>query len=39
MTNDEAIKTIQLATSLVEWEFPMDYAAAFDVAVKDIKSM
>lgn len=34
MTPEEAIKTIKAAQSEVEWEYPMDYAAAFDVAIK-----
>lgn len=33
MTIKEAIKTIELAIAEVEWVYPIDYAAAFDVAV------
>ena len=34
MTNNEAIKTIKLAILEVEWEYPMDYAVAFEKAIK-----
>ena len=34
MTNNEAIETIKLAISEVEWEYPMDYAVAFEMAIK-----
>ena len=33
MTIEEAIKTIELAIAEVEWVYPIDYAAAFDVAI------
>lgn len=33
MTTEEAIKTLELAISEVEWEYPMDYAAAIDEAI------
>jgi rRNA maturation endonuclease Nob1 len=32
MTPQEAIETIKIAQAEVEWNYPMDYAAAFDVA-------
>lgn len=32
MTPEEAIKTIELAKAEVEWEYPMDYAVAFEKA-------
>lgn len=32
MTPEEAIKTIELAIAEVEWEYPMDYAVAFEKA-------
>ena len=32
MTNKEAIETIKIALAEVEWEYPMDYAAAFEMA-------
>ena len=34
MTNKEAIETIKIAISEVEWEYPMDYAAAFETAIE-----
>lgn len=34
MTNQEAIEIIKTAIAEVEWEYPMDYAAAFDMAVE-----
>lgn len=37
MTNEEAIETIKMAVSQVEWEYPMNYAAAFEVAIKALK--
>jgi len=37
MTNKEAIEIIEMAISEVEWEYPMDYAAAFDKAIEALK--
>ena len=37
MTKEEAIKTIKTAIAEVEWEYPMNYAAAFEVAIKALK--
>ncbi len=37
MTNKEAVQIIETAISEVEWEYPMDYAAAFDKAIKALK--
>ncbi len=34
MTRKEAIETIRMAIAQVEWEYPMDYAAAFDLAIE-----
>lgn len=34
---DEVIKTIKTARAEVEWEYPMDYAVAFDVALKALE--
>lgn len=34
MTNEEAIKIIEIARAEIEWEYPMDYAAAFDKAIE-----
>lgn len=33
MTNEEAIKTIEVAIAEVEWNYPMDYAIAFETAI------
>lgn len=33
MTNAEAIQTLKLMQAQVEWEYPMDYAAAIDEAI------
>ena len=33
MTPEEAIETIKIAIAEVEWEYPMDYAAAFETAI------
>ena len=38
MTIEEAIKTIELAVAEVEWVYPIDYAAAFDVAVPALRA-
>lgn len=37
MSIDEVIKTIETARAEVEWEYPMDYAAAFDVAIRALE--
>lgn len=37
MTNEEAIKTIKTAIAEVEWNYPMDYAAAFEAAVSALE--
>jgi hypothetical protein len=34
---DEAIKTIETARAEVEWEYPIEYAAAFDVAIRALE--
>ena len=34
MTKQEAIETIRMAIAQVEWEYPMNYAVAFDMAVE-----
>ena len=33
MTNEDAIKTINIAIAEVEWNYPMDYAVAFEMAI------
>lgn len=37
MTNQESIKTIELAMAQVEWEYPLDYAAAFTKAINALE--
>ena len=37
MTNEEAIKTIEIAIAEVEWEYPMKYAVAFEKAIEALK--
>lgn len=37
MTNEEAIKTIEVAIAEVEWNYPMDYAIAFETAISAIE--
>lgn len=37
MNEQEAISIIKTAIAQVEWEYPMDYAAAFDVAIKALE--
>lgn len=36
MNLKEVIKTLELAKAEVEWNYPMDYAAAIDEAIKAI---
>ena len=38
MTNQEAIEVIKLAQAQVEWEYPMDYATAFDMAISALET-
>ena len=37
MTPEEAIRTIKAAQAEVEWEYPMDYAVAFDMAISALE--
>ena len=37
MTNKEAIETINIAIAEVEWNYPMDYAIAFEMAIDAIE--
>ena len=37
MTNEDAIKTINIAAAEVEWDYPMDYTVAFEMAIDAIK--
>ena len=39
MNNQDAIKTIKMAIAQVEWDYSMDYAAAFDVAIDNINAI
>ena len=34
MTKQEAIETIRMAIAQIEWEYPMNYVAAFDMAIE-----
>ena len=34
MKPQEAIETMKMAIAEVEWEYPMDYAAAFETAIE-----
>ena len=38
MTNKEAIEIIKTAIAQVEWDYPMDYAAAFDKAIEALEA-
>ena len=37
MTSEEAIKTIQVAIAEVEWNYPMEYATAFETAIEALE--
>lgn len=37
MTEKEAIQTIEAAKAEIEWNYPLDYAAAFEVAIKTLE--
>lgn len=37
MTAKEAIQTIEAAKAEVEWHYPLDYAAAFEMAIKAVE--
>ena len=37
MTPEEAIKTIQVAVAEVEWNYPMNYAIAFETAIEALE--
>lgn len=37
MTNEDAIKTINIAIAEVEWNYPMDYTVAFEMAIDAIE--
>ena len=38
MTNKEAIEILRIAQSVVEWEYPMNCAVAFDMAISAIEA-
>ena len=37
MTYEEAIKTIKIAIAEVEWNYPMEYAIAFEKAIEALE--
>ena len=37
MTNEEAIKTIEVAIADVEWNYPLDYSIAFETAIEALE--
>lgn len=37
MTNKEAIDIIKVAISEIEWEYPLEYAIAFEKAIEALK--
>ena len=37
MTTKEAIETIKIAISEVEWDYPMNYAVAFEKAIEALE--
>lgn len=39
MTEKEAIKVIEIAIAEVEWDYPLDYAVAFETAIKALKEI
>ena len=34
MTKEEAIETLKIMLGQVEWDYPMDYATAIDIAIE-----
>ena len=39
MTENEAIKVIEIAIAEVEWDYPLDYAVAFETVIKALKGI
>ena len=39
MTNEDAIKTINIAAAEVEWDYPMDYTVAFEMAIDALEKV
>ena len=37
MTPQEAIETIKIAIAEIEWDYPMDYAVAFEMAIESLE--
>ena len=37
MTPEEAVKTIKVAIAEVEWDYPLDYAIAFETAIEALE--
>lgn len=37
MTPQEAIKIIEIAIAEVEWEYPMEYTEAFEIAIRALE--
>ena len=37
MTPQEAIETIKIAIAEVEWNYPLDYAVAFEMAIEALE--
>lgn len=37
MTPQDAVKNIEIAIAEVEWEYPMQYAIAFEIAIKALE--
>ncbi len=38
MKTEEAIKTIEIAIAEVEWDYPMNYAVAFEMAIAALRA-
>jgi hypothetical protein len=38
MTNAEAIRTLKLMQAQIEWDYPMEYSAAIDEAIKALEA-
>lgn len=39
MIEKEAIKVIEIAIAEVEWDYPLDYAVAFETAIKALEEI
>lgn len=37
MTREEAIETIKIAVAEVEWNYPMEYTVAFEIAIEALE--